>query len=370
MVSESHPLPLITGDLPRISGRIKSEPSHFSVTEIPLYDAVGEGEHIYVTFTREGWNTRDLVKELSHLFGVRSIDVGYAGLKDRNALARQTLSIHHPSLSVEEAARIVVEIPRVSGVTARRHTNKLRLGHLKGNRFRIVVSDPLPDALERAMAIRERILNDGIPNYYGEQRFGRYGDNAERGREILAGRQRAKGWLRTFLLSAYQSELFNRWLALRISEGLFLTLLEGDIAQKYDSGGLFVVEEPDAEMERFRRGEISHTGPMYGKKMKRAQGRPLELENRILIEDGISEEVFARAGLDGTRRTGRILLSEIAITQRDSGILFDFALPPGSFATVVLREFTGADGFAEEESGDMSDGGVPVGEESDVGGDL
>ena len=337
------PPPLVTAELPGTGGRIKVEPSHFVVEEIPLYEPAGDGHHVYVRLTREGWTTKRLLDELSALFGLRLVDIGCAGLKDKHARATQTFSLLLQKASLEDVrARIEGSLP-VTDVTVRRHLNKLKKGHLLGNRFRIVVQDTEADALARARAVAAALEGHGWPNFYGAQRFGINGDNAARGREALEGRGPQKRWLRRFLLSAYQAGLFNRWLEARLKRGWFDRLLTGDIAKKSDTGGLFEVEEAERESPRFERAEITYTGPIYGYEMKWAAGEPGALEHEILESEKVTKEMMRRSHLSGTRRPGRLFLKELAIEEDPAGLRFTFILPKGAYATTVLREFMKVD---------------------------
>ncbi len=188
-----------------------------------------------------------------------------------------------------------------------------------------------------------------MPNFYGVQRFGMHGDNAQQGLAVLEGRGPRKLWLRRFVLSALQSALFNLWLAERMRQGWFGELLVGDIAKKTDTGGLFLVEDAAAERPRFERGEITYTGPIYGSRMRWAEGEPGALEHRILEEAGIALEALRRAHLDGTRRAARLLLHGLDIEPHPEGLLFSFTLPKGAYATTLLREFIKAEPLLEEE---------------------
>ncbi|MCR9145354.1 MAG: tRNA pseudouridine(13) synthase TruD [bacterium] len=344
---QSLTVPLISAGLPGIGGRIKSDAAHFIVEEIPLYPTSGEGEHIYLTITREDRETRALVRDMTRLFGIREADIGTAGLKDRHARTTQTFSLHLHKMDPDEAARRVESELGVRVIAATRHGNKLRTGHLAGNRFEILVVDPVADALDKARAKWDHLRERAVPNYYGEQRFGREGDNAERGRDLLLGRSRDRPgkWLKRFLLSAFQSELFNLWLARRISNDDFLRLCNGDVARKTDSGGLFVVRDLEADAARFRAGEIDFTGPIFGKKMTAPEGAPAEDEAELLEAAGVDPGDFARAKLDGSRRSSRLWPASLALSfEADgAGVRFRFELPPGSYATVVLREFIQTD---------------------------
>ncbi len=342
--------PLITADLPGLGGRVKAEPSHFIVEEVPLYEPCGEGEHVHVRITREGLTTRALQLRLARLFGLKPADVGVAGLKDQRARATQTFSLHLPDsrLTPEAVARTIEEaLPEPVRVEwAKRHKNKLRTGHLKGNRFRVLITDiPLSpaEALRRAEAIATALKARGLPNYYGEQRFGLDAQNVERGRRLLLGQgeggRRLDRWTRKLLLSSYQAYLFNEWLALRIRHGLFHALLEGDVAQVLKTGGLFLVRDPRAEEAAFERGELAYTGPIYGYKMRWAEGTPGALEREVFEREGLSLELLKRARLRGSRRPGRLPLRGLTLRWSEGGLWLEFELPKGAYATALVREF-------------------------------
>jgi tRNA pseudouridine13 synthase len=329
----------ITADLPGIGGEIKAEPAHFVVEEIPLYEPMGEGEHIYVCLTREGWTTRALQKRLTDLFGLCEVDVGCAGLKDKHARVTQTFSLLLRDMDEATVTRRIREALPVEVAWARRHRNKLRRGHLLGNRFHIVVLHPEQEAMAQAETIAQALQAHGLPNFYGAQRFGIDGDNARRGREVLLGRGPRERWLRRFLLSAYQAALFNAWLTERIRRGWFERLLTGDIAKKTDTGGLFEVREAEVEFPRFERREITYTGPIYGARMRWASGEPGELEQMVLETAEVTTEMLRRTRLDGSRRPARLFLDDLRIEPHPEGLLFTFTLPKGAYATTVLREF-------------------------------
>lgn len=334
-------LPAITPELPGAGGILKTEPACFIVEEIPLYEASGSGSHLYVSLTREGWTTRRVADALADLFGVSRRDVGFAGLKDRNARCTQTFSL--PGLAPEDAERIEPALPfRVNW--ARQHSNKLKVGHLLGNRFRITITDlavPPAEALSRSQAIAAAIAQRGVPNFFGPQRFGHEGGNVAKGRAALLGQgPRRDPWLTKLLVSAYQSHLFNRYLARRMTAGLFGQVLAGDVCKKADTGGMFDVQDADAEQPRYERGEITFTGPIYGKKMWAARGHAAELEASVLAEAELSEEDLRRARVDGTRRPARLWLPTVELSAGEQDLQVAFMLPKGAYATVVLREFT------------------------------
>ena len=226
------------------------------------------------------------------------------------------------------------------------HTNKLKIGHLAGNRFTITVTEialPPVEAMAQADAIARAIAQRGVPNFFGPQRFGRDGGNVERGREAFLGRGPREKWLNRLLISAFQSFLFNCYLVERMEQGLFGTVLTGDICKKADTGGMFQVEDAAAEQPRFDEGAIAYTGPLFGRKMRPAAADALALEERVLVELGLSEQDVQRSRTDGVRRPARLWLPEINIMNVASGLQLAFSLPKGAYATVVLREFTKID---------------------------
>jgi tRNA pseudouridine13 synthase len=336
------PLPFLTADLAGCGGEIKSSPEHFVVEELPLYAAAGAGEHVYLRLRRSGWSTRDLARRLGQLAGLSERDVGYAGLKDKQACATQSFSLALRGDERELARRVAGELG-VEVLDVARHANKLRRGHLLGNRFEIVLALPPADvalALERARPIAQRLQATGLANFYGTQRLGAHGEHARRGRRDLGAARRT--FASRFALNAYQAQLFNDWLVLRLERGWFERVLTGDVAKKVDNGALFDVLDEELERERALRREIVATGPIYGASMRTASGEPGALEREVLEASGTSLEDFARARLAGTRRAARAFIAALELAACDAGLRLCFALPKGSYATVVLREFTRA----------------------------
>jgi tRNA pseudouridine13 synthase len=295
-----------------------------------------------------------------------------------------------------------LELPGLRILEVTRHTNKLKVGHLSGNCFTIRVRDVPPDLLPAAQAILDRLAAHGVPNYYGEQRFGLRGDthllgralvrqdadalvqrlvgmphpdetprvrqarrlfqegdllgalhawpremDAERyvvralsqGQTPVAAVRRLPSRMRRFYVSAYQSSLFNRVLSRRIERGLLGRLLLGDLAYIHGKGAVFNVDDPKAEQPRADRLEISPSGPLYGRKLSTPRGLPGEMEQRVLDEEELALEDWRVPGLKlkGARRALRIPLHDVE-SRYDDGLLLSFSLPPGCYATVVLRE--------------------------------
>ncbi len=331
-------LPYITPELPGIGGEIKIEPEHFIVEEVPLYPPAAEGEHLFVQFTREGQTTREVVENLARALDVNPGGIGYAGLKDKRARVTQVFSL--PETTPQRAEEAV----RALGYAfdwAIPHNRKLRPGHLLGNRFTITILNPaVEDAMGRAQAIVRALEARGMPNFFGKQRFGQYGDNAEQGLAILTGKKRRprQKWLTRLLISAYQSQLFNDYLTLRIQRGLFDHILLGDLAKKTDTGGMFIVDDVETEQARFDRREITFTGPLFGYKMRQPQADAAALEAEILSTSPVTPEQWRKNRTDGNRRVGRIFLQPVDLKPCSHGLRLSFYLPKGAYATILLRE--------------------------------
>ena len=343
------PVPFVTAGIPGSGGTLKATPEDFRVDEIPAYAPCGEGPHLWLQVEKRGRTTRDVVRELARQLGVAERDVGVAGLKDRHAVTVQWLSF--PVAKSPDPASLAGEGWRVAA--ASRHGNKLRTGHSRGNRFSIVVrGGDLARAQDAAVALAER----GLPNFFGAQRFGADGKNADLGRAILAGspdpearRASRDRFLRRLVLSSWQSLLFNRWLAERMADGLFARALAGDAMKKLDSGGVFTCEDPAADQPRVDRFEISPAGPMFGHALAPLAGEAGEREERVLARDGLSRADLARGGgeTEGTRRAARIPV-KVDLEPVEGGYRASFDLPRGSYATVVMGELTKSDADLDE----------------------
>jgi tRNA pseudouridine13 synthase len=335
-------LPRVTADLPGSGGRIKVCPEDFRVDEIPAYLPSGAGPHLYLRVEKRGRTTRDVARALAEALAVPERDAGYAGLKDREAVTTQWLSFPVPR--DPDPASLAGEGYRV--VEASRHANKLRPGHCRGNRFSIVVRG---GDLERARAGVQALAQRGLPNFFGSQRFGAGGRNADIGRLLVLGRtgepeaRRAlrDRFLRRLALSAFQSLLFNRWLAERIADGLFDRALAGDVMKKLDTGGVFVSSDPAADQPRVDRFEISPAGPMFGHRLQLAAEEARVREERLLAAENVSLADFSRGGgeSEGTRRPARLPIL-IDLEPLAEGYRASFGLPKGSYATVVIGELT------------------------------
>ena len=343
---------MITGQVEGTGGRLRLVPEHFAVEEVPLFAPSEEGPHVFVRLTRTGRTTREVVLSLSRVLGCVADTIGYAGLKDKDAVVTQTFSVFQPQGSPEELGRRISEGLGVQVHEVSRHDHKLKQGKLQGNRFTITVSGCSPDAQARLVRKMELLEKCGVPNYFGEQRFGHEGANVERGLRVLRGRERPEPWLRKLLVSSLQSELFNQWLAIRIQSCLFERLLPGDLARRMDSGALFLVLDEKEEQDRFESRAIDYTGPVFGREMREPTGRPAELEKNILLSFGakdLERRLLGRGGPSGTRRLGRFFPGDWSVSPpsgQEESYTTSFVLPPGSYATVLMRELMEGQDFA------------------------
>lgn len=348
-------LPRQLADFAPLPGRIKADYTDFVVEELPLYPADGTGTHTYLLIEKTGLSTPQAVADLARALGVPRHAIGFAGQKDARGVARQWLSVEHvPPERIQTLA-----IPRLRVLAVTRHRNKLRLGHLRGNRFTIRVRGTAPERRADLQDALDVLARRGVPNYFGLQRFGYRGDTWAIGRAIVRGQleeavdlalgrptaedhgrirrarelydrgafaEAARLWpalfrterralralarsggkrrhalaaidrsTRAFYVSAYQSHLFNRIVAARLPHGLG-QLWPGDLAWLHASGAVFRVEDAAAEQPRADRFDISPTGPLFGYRMTAPGGRAAELEASVLASEGLNATDFQQPG--------------------------------------------------------------------------
>jgi tRNA pseudouridine13 synthase len=337
----------LTVDVPGVGGVLKARPEDFEVEEVPAYLPAGEGDHAYAWIEKVDLTTPEAIRRMAQALGVRASDVGSAGLKDRHAITRQWLSFPPPT---RPEALTALSIPGVRVLRAARHRNKLRTGHLRGNRFRLVIRDlavPADEGAARASRVLAALSSPpGLPNWYGEQRFGMRGDNAARGRALLRGEPVRPpvrdGREKRLLLSAWQSELFNQYLKDRMADGALGRVLTGDLLMVVASGGIFATTDPAADQVRVDQGEIVPTGPMFGSRMPAPPpgSEAAAREVAILAAEHLTSDMTGRHGLlSGTRRPLAVRLHDaVASEVAPSAISITFTLPAGSYATIVAAE--------------------------------
>jgi tRNA pseudouridine13 synthase len=320
--------------------RFVSSPETFIVEEIPAYLPVGDGEHTYLWIEKKNLTTLDAVGKLARVLGVDARDIGYAGMKDRRATTRQWLSLS--GVDPARAKEAAVEGVRI--LSSGRHRNKLRVGHLHGNHFDVLLTEVGPAEVATISAALAHLAAKGVPNRYGHQRFGSAGDNVEVGLAVLRGTRRESDHRRRkLLLSAVQSAVFNRVLDLRAQDGDLLLLRSGDILEKVASGGQFPSTDMAADQVRVDAGEVVPTAPLPGGRVRTPEpgSAARALEERALAELGIGPDELAQVGrsLPGTRRpvVVKVTLGEPPVSEDTNGLRLRFSLPPGSYATVVLE---------------------------------
>ena len=317
-------------------------PEDFVVEELPLYPPGGTGEHTWVEIEKRLRTTEEVAAELAVAAGVDAGRVGWAGRKDREAVTRQWLSV--PGLLPARAESLVGDGWRVLRAAA--HGERLRLGELVGNRFHVVVRDVDGAAAGAAAERLAAIARDGLPNYFGEQRFGRDEGNAERGAALLRGEAVAGGRRQQRLyLSALQSAIFND--VLRARPAPPHELLPGDLALVHTSGALLLAGSPAlppaAWRDRTARFEVSPTGPLVGHKMRAPRGEALARERAAAGRFAVPwiPELPRLRGhlLPGGRRPLRVRIAEATHRRLDGDALeLSFVLPPGAYATVLVAE--------------------------------
>jgi tRNA pseudouridine13 synthase len=346
-------LPYLTSELPGIGGALRTTEDDFIVDEELPYAPSGAGDHVFVRIEKRGMTSPEAARVIARTLGVRERDVGVAGMKDRRAVTRQWLSLPPPVTPEQALAAVLPDAASSSAssyvriLEAHRHGHKLRTGHVRANRFVLRVRGACEDADQRARAVLAALAQPpGAPNWYGEQRFGRDGDNAARGKALVTGarplgRDRR---LDRLMVSALQSQLFNDWLVARLADGLYRTAIAGDLLHKR-GGGMFACDDPATDTTRLAAGELAITGPMFGDRMRQPTdgSAAAEREAAILAQHGLEGAVFGsvRAIAEGTRRDATIEVRDVAVTALGLDAMtveVAFTLPGGAYATTVMRE--------------------------------
>ncbi|MCB1925345.1 MAG: tRNA pseudouridine(13) synthase TruD [Gammaproteobacteria bacterium] len=331
-------LPTANGT-PPLTGRLRATPEDFVVEEVLGYAPTGSGEHAFLVVRKRDRNTHDVARALARLAGVSQVAVGYAGLKDRQAVATQAFSVHLPGRESPDWTPLLDESLEV--LEATRHDRKIRRGSLRGNRFEITVKDVEGDrdvAEARLHALREQ----GVPNYFGSQRFGHEGGNLSQVADLFAGRRtRIKRELRGLLLSAARAHLFNLVLARRVEQRSWASAGSGDVLLLAGAGRQFAFDPEDASIpERLALMDIHPSAPLCGRRSRSlsATDAVLDLEVSVLEPWQDWVEALARNGLDEDRRALRLTVDGLQWQWADTDLKLQFALATGSYATSVLRE--------------------------------
>ena len=358
-MTETPSLPRAFGG-PVLVARMRTAPEDFRVEELPAFAPTDEGEHLLLTVEKRGLNTAFVARELARWAGIPEMGVGYAGLKDRHAVTRQRFSVHLPKKIAPDFAALHVEGLRILESTW--HGRKLPRGALAGNRFVLVLRGVAGnrEAIEARLA---QIAAQGVPNWFGEQRFGHGGGNIAKALGMFAGR-RVRREERSILLSAARSELFNRVLAARVAAGSWNAPLDGEVWMLEGSRSVFG-PEPFSETLRARLAafDIHPSGPLWGEGELRSRGECARVELDALQGD---IAMRLRAGLEAARmqqerRALRLRVAELDWAWADATTLrLAFVLPPGAYATALLHELGDvADAMASNRSSEAPPAAAP-----------
>ncbi|WP_314403671.1 tRNA pseudouridine(13) synthase TruD [Stenotrophomonas rhizophila] len=330
-------LPLAFG-APLLTAKIRTTPDDFQVDELSAFEPSGEGEHLLLTIRKRGANTVHVAKVLARWAGLPDMAVSYAGMKDRHAVTTQRFSVHLPKRIAPDPALLASD--EIEVVESTWHNRKLQRGALAGNRFKLVLRDVQGDAA----AIDERlslIAARGLPNWFGEQRFGRDGGNVPAALAMFGGR-RMRPDQRSLLLSAARSALFNQVLAERVAQGNWDAPLDGEVWMLDGSRSVFGPEPfTDLLADRLARFDIHPSGPLWGEGELRSSEAAAALELAAVSDE---QSLALRAGLEGARlkQERRALRLRPAMLQHQwlqpDVLELSFALPPGCYATAVLHE--------------------------------
>jgi tRNA pseudouridine13 synthase len=320
---------------PQSTGQLRSEMSDFKVFERLPFEPCGEGEHLFIHIRKTGANTLVVARELAKYFKVKEGLVSYAGLKDRFAVTEQWFGIHLPGKTVYDLSNLAIE--GVEVLSVKRHNKKLRIGALSGNRFELVLLkvSHIDDVLRRWAAVSQF----GVPNYFGEQRFGINGGNLDRALELFQGKKVKDKKKRGLYLSAARSEIFNQIISQRIENNQFESLSTGDVFMLSGTQSVFLAEEIDKTiMQRFQEKDIDLTAALWGAGELMSQGESQQLEQEIADEYSDFCQGLVKFGLKQERRRIRLSLTEGQITAENDTITLSFFLPSGCYATTILRE--------------------------------
>ena len=339
-----------------IDFRFKQTARDFVVEEIPLYEFCGDGEHLVMFVRKKNMSTMEMVGVFARFLGIKDRDIGYAGLKDKHAMTKQYISIHKQ----HEEALEKFEHENIKILSKVYHNNKIRIGHLRGNRFYIKLKKVNPTSAIKIDEALKNISQYGMPNYFGYQRFGNDGDNHIDGKKIAKGEKKERNpKIKKLLISAYQSHLFNMWLSRRLEINTLVSSFEatelesllnipleqikklkaqkhpfkvilGDIMEHYPHGRLFDFDGSDEDLERFNARSISVTGLLCGSKVKTSS------DTAGTIEKTYNDTINA----EGARRYAWVYPTEVEgrFNQVEAQYELNFTLPKGSYATVLIEE--------------------------------
>ena len=341
-------MPVNNNSFAPIGGDMGDSDDDFVVSEIPAYLPCGNGEHLYLHVQKRGKSTLDIVRLLQNALDVKESDIGYAGKKDAHAITQQWLSVR-TNRNADDARELLRPFEWLKILEISRHTNKLRLGHLRGNRFEVKLYHvETPD--EAIDAACRQTMSNGFINYFGRQRFGFGGANVGRGIEILRG-GKAPHQLRILYVNAVQSAIFNLAAGRRFEQSGF-DVFAGDVLKKKNAG-CFICDDPQTDQARSRNGEVCVTLALPGKKVMQGPDFSENTEPRALSDfieywnlcdqnkTELKTNCLSRFA-DGDRREMWIKPELMSFRHTDNqSVTIEFSLPSGSYATVLMRHLCG-----------------------------
>lgn len=328
---------------PQTSGVLKQQPEDFVVKEVLGFEPCGEGEHIYVWLRKSGLNTAYVAEQLARFAGVHPRAVTFSGRKDKYAVTEQWFGVHIPGKHDPDWKDFSLSGARI--LAAKRHNKKLRTGIHKGNKFELVLRD-----LKHSDALQQRLekLSQGVPNYFGPQRFGINNGNLHLGLRMLEGETIRNRQKRSMAISALRAWLFNQTLSERIRLGHFDKILTGDIMVLSGSNSYFCAETMDEELNsRLQSGDILLSAPLWGQGLPDSRSEALKFEQEVAGQYEILSKALEELGLKQDRRAISLLPHDLQWQIAEDTLRLTFSLPPGGFATALVREVL----TAEEQPG-------------------
>ncbi len=321
---------------PVLTGALRVSADDFQVDETLGFQPEGSGEHVFLDIEKRGANTEWVARSLASALRLSPVAIGYSGLKDRHAVTRQMFSVHLPGKADPDWSALAIEGVRI--LSATRHPRKLKRGAHAGNRFVIVLRDVAGDR-DAAGRMAQSIRRSGVPNYFGEQRFGRNGDNLRLAERLFAGARLGRSE-RGFALSAARALVFNEVLCRRVSDGTWNRALDGDVWMLAGTHSIFGPQEHDDEIERrLAQGDIDPTGPMWGRGELRSARDTRGLEQEQAQRHAVYTQGLERAELSHERRSLRLRVDDLQLEWLpDDALRLAFSLRSGAFATVVVGE--------------------------------
>ncbi|PMJ91290.1 tRNA pseudouridine(13) synthase TruD [Vibrio sp. 10N.261.55.A7] len=321
---------------PTAKAKLKAKAEHFKVSEDLGYEFAGAGEHLMIRIRKTGENTSFVANELAKACKVKTKDVSWAGLKDRHAVTEQWLSVHLPKGETPDFGPFLAQYPSIEILDITRHNKKLRPGDLAGNDFEITLSEVTD--VQDVVARIEKLAINGVPNYFGSQRFGNQGNNLDEarrwGRENVRTRNQNK---RSLYLSSARSWIFNRIVSARLEQGVFDSLLVGDVVEGRETT---IVDEENLNSlrEALAHQEVSITAAMAGDNALPTQADALLLEQPHLDDEPDLMALIRGNRMRHDRRAVLLKPKDLSWSQSDDQVTLTFSLDAGSFATSIVRE--------------------------------